>query len=109
MGRLLFRQQLFCGCFPAVGNGLVVLSLDDASSVDDFGVMLRVVEMACLGLLSFPFHEVLFSELVSYVKPQRGMGCHIAPSEQCSVGQPRVDVMNRGVGQVTGLTEVTSV
>ena len=109
MGHLSFRQQLFRGCFPTVGNGLVVLSLDDVSSVDDFGVMLEVVEMVRQGLLSFPFCEVLFSELVSYVKPQCGMGGHIAPPELCSVGQPGVDVTNQGADQVTGLVEAPSV
>ena len=97
-GCLSFRQQLFCSCFPAVGNCLVILSLNKACSVDDFSVTLKVVERACQGLLTFPLHEVLFTELVSHVEPQCGMGGHITPPEMSPVGQPRVDVANEGAG-----------
>ena len=109
MGCLLLRQQLLHGCFPAVGNSLIVLSLDKACSVDDFSVMLEVVEMVHQGLLGFPFSEVFFNELVSYIEPQCGVGGHVAPSKLSSVRQPRVDVTNQGVGQVTGLAEAPSI
>ena len=98
MGRLSFRQELFRGCFPAVGSFLVVLSLNEACSVDDFSVTLKIVERAHQGLLSFPLREVLFTELVSHVEPQCGMGGHITPPEPSPLGQPRVDVMNEGAG-----------
>ena len=98
MGRLSFRRQLFCGCFPAVSNCFVILSLNKVCSVDDFSVILKVIERAHQGLLTFPLHEVLFTELVSHVEPQHGMGGHVTPPEMSPVGQPRVDFANESAG-----------
>ena len=59
---------------------------------------LKVVERAHQGLLTFPLREVLFTELVSHVEPQCGMGGHVTPPENSPVGQPRVDFTNESVG-----------
>ena len=77
--------------------------------MDHLGVALKVIEGARQCLLVFPLHAVLTGELVSHVQPQGGMGGHVGPSETHRMGQPRVNVMNEGVCQVTGLSEAPPV
>ena len=69
MGHLSFRHQLFHGSLPTVGHLLVVLPLDKVCPVNNLGVMLKVAEGACQGLLGFPFRVMFFGELVVHVRP----------------------------------------
>ena len=49
--------------------------------MDDFGVLLKVVEGTCLALLSLSFLYVFLHKLVLQVEPQHGMHSYVTPSK----------------------------
>ena len=70
---------------------------------------LKVVERAHQQLLGFPLRQVLICELVSHIQPQGGVGGHVVPPKVHPVGQPRVDVVDEGIHQVTSWSEAPSI
>ena len=106
---LSFGWQLLCGCLLTIGTCLVILSLDDVGPVHCFSVLFEVIEGSHLELLGFPFFQVFFGELVSYVEPQGGVHSHIVPPKSHAVGHPHVNVPYEYVGQLTHLTEAAPI
>ena len=98
MGHLLFKQKLFSSSFPAFRSFQLSLSFGEAPVVDDLDVMLKGAKLARPGLLGLPLPKVLLSELLADVKPQCGLGGHVVPAESSTMRQPRVNIVDDGVG-----------
>ena len=100
-----FRRQVFCGCFFAIGEELILLSPYNAGPVHHFCIPFQVVESTLLFLLLGPLLLVFHGKVIPLVNPQCGVHGHIPPTETCLVRKPRVDVRDDGGCQVTDVAE----
>ena len=101
VSRPLFRRQVFCGCFLAIGDELILLSPYNAGPVHHFRIPLQVIESALLFLLLGPLFLVFHGKVIPQVNPQRGVHGHVTPTKMCLVRKPLVDVPDDGGHQVT--------